>query len=71
MVIKDFGLIMCSCKVCLISHLWKVVLKSLVSLLTGTRVTLGDGKDPAFWRDAWCIEVSLANLFPGTACFKF
>ena len=45
------------------SQFWKGILKFLEPFLLRTTVILGNGRASAFWRDLWCSEVTLANLF--------
>ena len=47
-----------------VSHFSKEILKTLDSFLLSTMVSIGNGKDPTFWKDVWYSELSLAKLFP-------
>ena len=46
------------------SHFWQEICKFWDSFQCSPSVIVGNGKLCDFWKDKWCSDVSLANLFP-------
>jgi hypothetical protein len=42
---------------------WNNLIKIKELYLAGSKIVVGNGRDTYFWRDPWCGDYSLKNIF--------